>query len=304
MPEENGIEVLYDNKSNVVKTTRFAKPGSGLSDTVNTFTFDFDWNKVATATDALGRTTRYAYDSLTGELLTAQSPAVDGQTPKLSFEYNDRGQLVRRTDETGIVTNWTYADDSENLRSVIHDFGAAPHLNLTTSFEHDAVGNVISATDPRGNTSKQKFDLQRRIIESQAPEPFEFITQYTYDLNGKRSLIQRQAPDMPVWQQTKFVHDFDGKLHQSFDSVGNVTEYGYDELRRVETVEDPESRITTYAYDARGLLFAVEDWSSNIAETRTYTDNGKLFELTDANSNVTEYSYDGFDRLERAYPSG
>jgi YD repeat-containing protein len=305
LPEENGIEVLYDNKSNVVKTTRFAKPGSGLSDTVNTFTFDFDWNKVATATDALGRTTRYAYDSLTGELLTVQSPALDGQIPKVSFTYNDHGQLVTRTDETGIVTSWEYADDSEDLLSVIHDFGPKPHLNLTTSFEHDAVGNVISATDPRGNTSKQKFDSQRRLIETQAPEPFEFITQYAYNLNGKRKLIQNQAPGMPVWQQTKFVHDFDGKVRQTIDSVGNVTEYGYDELRRVETIEDPESRTTTYAYDARGMLFTVEDWSGNIAETRTYTDNGALYQLTDANSNTTTYSYDGFDRLYReTFPGG
>jgi RHS repeat-associated protein len=305
MPEGNGVEMEYDEKGNVTKMTRFAKPSSGLSDIVNTFTYDPLWNKVATATDGLGRTTTYAYDSLTGDLLNVQSPAIDGQTPKVSFSYNTRGQLVSRTDETKIVTKWIYDSETERLLSVIHDFGAKPHLNLTASFQHDTVGNTIAITDARGNTYKQKFDLQRRLVETQAPEPFEFITQYVYDLNGRRTLMQSQAPGMPVWQQTKYTHDLDGKVHEIIDALGNATTFGYDELRRVETVEDPESRVTTYAYDARSLLSTLKDWSNSVAETRTYRDNGTLLTIADANSNTTTYSYDGFDRPYRTtYPGG
>jgi RHS repeat-associated protein len=305
MPEGNGVSMEYDDKGNVTRITRFAKPSSGLSDIVNTFTFDQMWNKLATATDGLGRTTTYAYDSLTGDLLNVQSPAIDGQTPKVSFSYNTRGQLVTRTDETKIVTKWIYDSETERLLSVVHDFGASPHLNLTASFQHDTVGNTIAITDARGNTYKQKFDLQRRLVETQAPEPFEFITQYAYNLNGKRTLVQSQAPGMPVWQQSKFTYDIDGKLHEAIDALGNATTFGYDELRRVETAEDPESRVTTYAYDDRGLISTVKDWSNTVAETRTYRDNGTLLTIADANSNTTTYSYDGFDRLYRTtYPGG
>ena len=42
---------------------------------------------------------------------------------------------------------------------------------------------------------------------------------------------------------------------------------------------------------------------SNIAETRTYTNNGMLASIEDAKDNVTTYQYDGFDRLDkRIYP--
>lgn len=305
LPEGNGVSTEFDEKGNLTKATRFAKSGSGLSDIVNTFSYDPLWNKVATATDGLGRTITYTHDSLTGDLLNVQSPTIDGQKPKVSFSYNDRGQLVTRTDETKIVTKWIYDSETESLLSVIHDFGATPHLNLSTSFAYDSVGNTIAVTDARGNTYKQKFDLQRRLVESQAPEPFEFITQYAYNLNGKRTLVQSQAPGMPVWQQSKFVYDIDGKLHEAIDALGNATTYGYDERRRVETVEDPESRVMTYAYDARSLVFTVKDWSNTVAETRTYRDNGTLLTLADANSNTTTYSYDGFDRLYRTtYPGG
>ncbi|MBA3991941.1 MAG: hypothetical protein C0469_00340 [Cyanobacteria bacterium DS2.3.42] len=305
LPEGNGVSTEFDEKGNLTKATRFAKSGSGLSDIVNTFTYDPLWNKVATATDGLGRTITYTHDSLTGDLLNVQSPTIDGQKPKVSFSYNDRGQLVTRTDETKIVTKWNYDSETESLLSVIHDFGATPHLNLSTSFAYDSVGNTIAVTDARGNTHKQKFDLQRRLVESQAPEPFEFITQYAYNLNGKRTLVQSQAPGMPVWQQSKFSYDIDGKLHEAIDALGNATTYGYDERRRIETVEDPESRVTTYAYDARSLLSTVKDWSNTVAETRTYRDNGSLLTIADANSNTTTYSYDGFDRLYRTtYPGG
>ncbi|MCC7527042.1 MAG: hypothetical protein IT342_00895, partial [Candidatus Melainabacteria bacterium] len=260
LPEGNGVSMEYDEKGNVIKVTRFAKPSSGLSDIVNTFTFDPLWNKLATATDGLGRTVTYAHDSLTGDLLNVQSPAIDGHTPKVSFSYNQRGQLVTRTDETKIVTKWNYADETESLLSVVHDFGASPHLNFTASFQYDTAGNTIAVTDARGNTYKQKFDLQRRLVETQAPEPFEFITQYVYDLNGRRTLMQSQAPGMPVWQQTKYTHDLDGKVHEIIDALGNATTFAYDEMRRVETVEDPESRVTTYAYDARSLLSTMKDW--------------------------------------------
>jgi len=298
-PEGNSIALEYDEHGNVVKVTRSAKSGSGLSDIVNTFTYDTVWKKLASATDGLGRTTKYAYDSLTGSLLNVQRPAVDGQTPKVTFSYNARGQLETFTDETKIVTKWLYDTDTETLVSVISDFGAQPHLNLTASFDYDRVGNLVSVTDAKGNTFRQKFDSERRLVESQAAAPFEFFTQYIYDLNGRTTLVQSQAPGIPVWQKAKITYDLDSKVHQVIDSLGRDTTYGYDELRRVETITDPESRVTTISYDDRSFVSTVKDWSNNTAETRTYRDNGTLLTVTDANSNTTTYSYDGFDRLYR-----
>lgn len=304
-PEGNGISLQYDQHGNVIKVTRFAKSGSGLSDIVNTFSYDPVWNKLASATDGLGRTTHYAYDSLTGSLLNVQRPAIDGQTPKVSFSYNDRGQLETLTDETKIVTKWLYDANSEALVSVISDFGAEPHLNLTASFDYDRTGNLVAVSDAKGNTFRQKFDSERRVVESQAADPFQFITQYVYDLNGRTKLVQSQAPGIPVWQKAKIAYDIDSKVHQVVDALGRATTYGYDELRRLKTVTDPESRVSTLLYDARGLVSSVKDWSNTTSETRTYRDNGTLLTVADANSNTTTYSYDGFDRLYRTtFPGG
>ena len=305
MPEGNGVSTEYDEKGNVTKLTRFPKAGSGLSDTVTTFTYDPLWNKVSTSTDGLGRVTTFSYDSLTGDLLNIQHPAINGQTPKVSYAYNDRGQTVTSTDETKIVTKWNYDSETEVVLSTVQDFGPLPHLNLTTSFAYDATGNTIAVTDPRGNVHNQKFDLERRLVESQTPQPFEFITQYGYNLNGWQTLVQSQAPGQPVWQKAKYTYFIDGKFHELVDASGNTTTHAYDELRRKKTITDSESRVTTLSYDQRGMLASVKDWSNTTVETRAYQDNGRLYQLTDANSNTTTYSYDGFDRPYReTFPGG
>ncbi len=303
LPEGNSFEMNYDGSSNLLALTKIAKSGSGLSDIVNTFTYDLDWNKVETFEDGEGNFTTYTYDSLTGDLLNIQRPTIGGITPQVSYTYNSRGQVVTMTDETGIVTKWNYDTDTEVLESVVKDFGTSPHLNLTTAFEYDLVGNMIAVTDARGNRSEQSFDGSRKVIEVIAPEPFEFITQFEYDKNNRLVESRRLAPGIPVWQKANYSYTVSGDRSSMSDALGKTTNYLYDQRRKLQEVEDPEGRTTTYTYDARAMLSTVTDWSNNLAETRTYTDNGKLHELTDANSNMTEYSYDGFDRLDRTtYP--
>lgn len=303
MPEGNSVEMEYDGASNMLMLTKIAKPGSGLSDIVNTFTYDLDWNKVEAIEDGEGNVTTNAYDSLTGNLMNIQRTTIGGITPQVSFTYNARGQVATMTDETGIVTKWNYANDTETLLSVVRDFGTSPHLNLTTAFEYDNVGNLVAVTDPRGNRGEQAFDASRRIVGTIAPEPFGFSTQYEYDKNNRVVEIRRQAAGFPAWQKAKLSYNISGDLSSMSDALGNTTNYFYNQRRKLQSVEDPESRTTTYTYDARAMRATVTDWSNNLAETRTYTDNGRLHELTDANSNTTEYTYDGFDRLAQTiYP--
>jgi YD repeat-containing protein len=67
-------------------------------------------------------------------------------------------------------------------------------------------------------------------------------------------------------------------------------------------------RITELGYDAADQVLtstsAVGSAHPIVDATGTYTNNGKLQTLKDANGNLTTYSYDGFDRvIKTAYPS-
>lgn len=298
-PEGNGVANEYDSKGNLLKITRIAKSGSGLSDIETTFTYHSMFSKVATEVDGRGKTTTYTYDGATGNLLTIQRPTIGGSTPTITHTYNSRGQLLTTTDETSIVTKRVYDTVNENVLSITRDFGTSPHLNLLTTMEYDAAGNIISIKDARNNTFRQNYDSERRLIQSSMAEPFEFVTQYTYNLNGKMTSRRNQSPGMPVWQQTKFSYELDNKPHNAVDAMGRVTKFGYDQLRRLVTETDAEERVTTLAYDARSLLSTVTSSSGDVAQARTYWPNGSLNEITDANGNTTVYTYDGFDRLKR-----
>lgn len=101
-------------------------------------------------------------------------------------------------------------------------------------------------------------------------------TQYSYDANRRLECTAvRMNPSVY------------GSLPSSACSLSTVGSYGLD-------------RITRNAYDAAGRLLQIQkgvgtSLQQNYA-TYTYTLNGKLASVVDANGNKAAYAYDGFDR--------
>lgn len=67
-------------------------------------------------------------------------------------------------------------------------------------------------------------------------------------------------------------------------------------------------RITRFSYDAASQLLSVTDgYGTSLQRTvvaKSYTANGRVASVTDANGNMTSYAYDGFGRLAKTnYPS-
>jgi YD repeat-containing protein len=67
-------------------------------------------------------------------------------------------------------------------------------------------------------------------------------------------------------------------------------------------------RITKNTYDAAGQLLKItRAYGTSLQQdyaTYTYSNNGKQTSVTDANGNLTDYAFDGFDRLSKTtFPS-
>ncbi|MBK7473298.1 MAG: hypothetical protein IPI73_24350 [Betaproteobacteria bacterium] len=82
MPEGDSISYEYDDAPcsaqlrcthNVKTFRRIAKPGSGQTTLVSSFTYESAFNNVATETDPLGNTTDFTYTGQ-GELLAILPP--------------------------------------------------------------------------------------------------------------------------------------------------------------------------------------------------------------------------------------
>ncbi len=237
-PELNSVAFEYDDNNNVLTKTWVAKPGSGLADIVQTFTYDPLWNKVQTATDGRDFTTTYEYDPTQGTLLSITRPEVNGQTPVVTFVYNDRGQVLSRTDETDIVDSFGYDSTTEVLLSAIRDSGSG-RLNLLTTFEYDDIGNVIGVTDPRGYTTTFEFDNERRRTRRQETTPFSFITKFNFDDNGWLTSIQRQTSDAAnPWQTFSYNWRPSGQLQLITDPVNRSFKLTYDQVGRLVVKTD------------------------------------------------------------------
>ena len=294
LPLGNSTTFTYDNNNNVLSTVAAPVPGSTLSPMTNTCTYNPIWNKVASFTDGLGNTTTFTYDSSLGNLLQVTKPVVNSQTPIIIYTYNNIGQVLTATDETGIIAQYNYDAITGNLLSVIHDYGTSPHLNLTTTFTYDNVGNLLTVTDPNGNTTNNSYDALRRLTNVIAPDSAQ--SGFGYDANNNL-LTKTNQINSSTTQTYTYTYNYSNQLVTSIDPSSNTTTLTYDNLRRLLTSKDPKGNVTTYAYDPVSRISTITNANSVIEETKTYTANGLLASVADANSNSTTYTYDGFDRL-------
>lgn len=309
MPEGNSVEYTLDQRSNVLQIRRKAKPGSGLADIVNTMTYHPTYNKVATFVDGLNKTTTFTYAAATGNLLTVQRPVIDGSTPTITFTWNARGQVITRTDETGIVTQFNYDSTTEKLTSVVHDFGTG-RLNLTTQFGYNTRGDVTSVIDPRSKTTTFQFNNQRQMTQKTAPSPLSYVTNLGYNNDGRLTSVQRQTGDtLNPWQTYTIAYTVTGEVDSITNPSGDVTDLVYDNAdrlwKRILPVSSTETRVWEFAYDGANRISTIKDPAGVTAETRGYSDNGLLTSVLDARSNLIQFTWDGFDRADKTiHPGG
>jgi YD repeat-containing protein len=305
MPEGNNLAYTYSTTNpwanNIATVTRNKKPTSPLAPTTQSFTYEPTHNKVASATDALGRVTVYRYDA-NGNLM--QTVADAGAAPHLNatttLVYDSYGKVVLATDPTGTVTQSRY-DSFENLVSSVADYGSG-HLNVTTGYSYDAAGNLVAKTDPNGNTTTMTYDAARRLLTTTAPT-FVGQTSNAYDADGHLTSVTRS--NAGASQVTRTAYTPTGKVRTVTDPNGNITTSAYDLNDRLQSVAHPVQRTTSFSYDAVGRLTKVVDNTGNAAEQYAYTANGKQASFTDARGNATTYLYDGFDRRTRiTFPIG
>ena len=308
-PEGNSVTNAYDNAhgsaalQNVLSVTASPKPSSGAPTLVTSYTYDLNFQKVASVTDPKGNVTHYVYDDAggTGNLTEIDQPAVNGQVPKTLFWYAN-GLVIEKSDPIGMVTNYSYKYDIPT--TITESFG---NLYLTTQRGVDSVGNITSVTDPKGNVTSYQYDAERRITKITGPTSIGNVTQYTYNPDGLVTQIQRATGNAGApWETASATYSPALQMLTKTDGNGNTTTYAYDTVGRLSSVTDPVNRVTSYGYDLLNRVVSKSNTAIQAAplESYTYTVNGKRKTLKDGNGNVSTWVYDGQDRLASLqYPS-
>jgi large repetitive protein len=159
------------------------------------------------------------------------------------------------------VTEYTY--DMAGNPLTVKTVGDAKTQDAITTMTYDNSGNLLSQTDPEGNT-----------------------TQLTYDIMG--NVVTRTDARNKVWS---YGYDDKGRLTSTIDPLNNTSSYEYDHMGNRIKETDAEGKIKTYEYDDENRLVKAADALGNYAQFVFNTD-GKLIKQVDQEGKEINYQYD------------
>lgn len=225
-------EYIYDQLNRLVRAV--SPDPDGISGPLSRPTETRSYNAsgfLASSTDALGRTTSFAYDRL-GRVL-AETNALGGVTRST---YDATGNRVSATDALGRRTFTTY-DAMNRVLEVRAPRASSTAATPVSTFVYNATGNLISSTDALGRRRWQQFDALGR-------------------LTSQTNALGAFAGDPGATIRNEY--DAAGRLLATTDELGRRTEMVYDNLGRRIRLLAPDAGLgrptTYYGYDAAGNL--------------------------------------------------
>ncbi|MEU2234318.1 LamG-like jellyroll fold domain-containing protein [Streptomyces vietnamensis] len=266
---------------------------------------------VATVTTAGGRKTSYSYFS-NGDL----AGITDANGAKVTYTYDNLGRQVTKTETSdafpaGLVTSQTYDKNdqvtTETTPPTTNRITGAKHQAKTTtafdpdgnilsqtvsdltggdaarvtSMTYDAYNQMVTRTDPGGDTTSFEYDVYGNKVKE--TDPAGNVNTYTFDgeqrplttnlLNYTGDPFAPTAPTTLV--QESRAYDPAGRLASVTDAMGWVTAYTYtdDGLSATVVRKDPQTgkQFTEQAntYDAAGNL--IEQITDDGQKRNTFT---------------------------------
>jgi YD repeat-containing protein len=281
----------YDANLNITAVTinGFDLQGNAVS---RATTFDYDqYGKViqidGPRTDVSDITTLEYYDCNTGAECGQLKQITNAAGHVSTFDaYDAAARLLQRTDTNGVITTNTYHPRGWLLSTT--DTPSVGPARVTT-FEYDAVGQLVKTTLPDGTEQNLVYDAAhdlREIIDNLGNK-----IEHTYDAKGNRTQEQIFDPDTVLVRTSTTVYDIRNFI-ESVNSAGSVTQMINDAVGNLNTQTDPNLNPTTdHSYDALDRLTNTLD---ALANTTVYGYNvaDQLIQVEAPNGATTTYEYD------------
>lgn len=199
---------------------------------------DFEYDNVGNLTlitDPENNDTLFVYDDL--NRLVSETNEL-GDTRVLA--YDAVGNLIQITDRNQRIRAFTYDDLNRQTTEEWQDEFGTPEREIT--FAYDAVGQLLTATDPDSNFSYAYDDASRltTVDTSGTPGAPDVMLAYTYDAVGNRL-----------------------SATETIEGLINGTEtFTYDALNRQTSISQSGALITSkraeFIYDAAGQLTNID----------------------------------------------
>ena len=236
---------------------------------------------VVTQTQTNKPTTKMVYDAL-GREVRRSDLRFDSVYRNIDRLYNEKGLLhkVSLPKRNGIPSLWnTYSYDGQNrITSIAEASGRTTTYSydglsktttengITTTRTYDALGALVSVTDPAGTIS---YSLNADGSPLSITAPGNITTSFTYDSYGRRTAINDPSAGI-----TTYEYDDDGNVSSETDANSETIEYTYDQYGRLTEKDMPEFN-TTYTYNNFNELTAVTS-DNNTSKEYIYDSHGRV----------------------------
>lgn len=310
----NKRTTVFDRNGNPTRVTSLERsPEALVPDEQFTTTYVWDQlDRLVRATDNIGQTARFAYDSR--DNLVLRSDAVGALT------IDPLGLFPGQINDPGNTSSYVYDGLSRQLQ-VVHDLrvggqGGAP-LDLTNAANPDGKVALTYVWDAGSRLSAMVDDKGQ-------------TTSFGYDALDRK--IRHTFADQSAWQ---YVWDRDGNLRQTTDPNGTVATRTFDALNRLSAVQIQRATgvggttAETYAWDGLSRLIRATDdngggagatsvveraWDSlsRVVEERqdgrvvssTWSGDGKRTGLMYPGGRALTFAHDAIDRLKTIGEAG
>jgi RHS repeat-associated protein len=296
-PRGNSTSFEYNTRGQVTKVTH--QDGSFRQMGYNpdgTLAWAADENHPNASWNADERT-RYTYDDYK-RVLTVKNPM--NETTTMSYALDWVNPLVHTTRSIKYVNsplnkNIVF-DYDENFRKIYQVAALNTADEAWTLFQYDAVGNLTSVQDPRGNVTTFAYDNRNRRISSTAPYPFQSqIIQWEYDTRS--NLIKEIRPDQSF---RRMEYDALSRVVDTYGFANEHTHYERDLAGNVMQMIDPKPATYFFGYDAMNrkisATYPIDATATARTETWRYDWAGNLDEYKNPAGQVRTQSYDSRNR--------
>ena len=296
---------------------------TGPSGQVLKYSYSSSGDLVA-STDARGDVTTYAYDS-SHDLLSVTGPT--SSAPVTQMHYGSSGRLVSITNAEGQTTQVTnnvgqrtqtvvdpngslttvYSYDS--LGDLVLEDQVADGQDLVTSWTYDTLGQVLSRTNPDGDTIHAAYNPAGQVTSvtnadgqttSYAYNSLDEVTSVigprgvplaslAYDSAGNLTSVTEGAQATSTWS---YAYTAGGLLASATDPAGATAQLSYDSNGNLASAAVPGGATTAYSVNASGQVQSTTN-PDGVKTSFTYDGNGDLTSVTDGNGHTTSYAYDG-----------
>jgi RHS repeat-associated protein len=267
--------------------------------------YNYVGGQLLSATDSLGRITRYAYDQA-NRLVRVINP--DGTGTQTSYDADN--QVTATTDAAGNATRYIY-DGNGNLVQAIDP------KNNVTKYGHNDADQLKSVTDPLGNSDSSTYFSSGQLKSYTDRNGKE--TDYLYDPLGRLTFTGYNKNSSGGYESS-LTYSYDpstGNLdsiadtaagagtitykYDSFDHVksetgpGGTINYAYNPAGQLQSMTPPGQAAINYIYDADGRLHT--ETQGSLSASYTYDADGRLSAETMPDGITADYSYDAAGQL-------